>query len=158
MSSQDLYALIKSMDPSLHEGTYVFAIIKGDIPGHLKPISMVREDEGTSIILHKAQAEEHEIPYVYPAAWITLRVHSSLETIGLTATISHHLAANGISCNIVAGYYHDHLFVPSDSGSMAIKILRKISLDPRQFIEDYLSVNTNGVNGFPAVPISISED
>jgi hypothetical protein len=40
------------------------------------------------------------------------RKHSSLEAVGLIATIVTKLAADGVSTNVVSGYFHDHIFVP----------------------------------------------
>jgi hypothetical protein len=62
---------------------------------------------------------------------ITLRVRSALDAVGLTAAVSTELAANGISCNIVAGYYHDHLFVPEDDADYAVALLRELSARSR---------------------------
>jgi len=45
-------------------------------------------------------------------AQITLRIHSSLEAVGMMAAIAAALTARDIPCNAVSAYYHDHLFVP----------------------------------------------
>jgi hypothetical protein len=63
---------------------------------------------------------------VFRAAWITLTVHSDLEAVGLTAAVSVALGAAGISCNVVAGTYHDHLFVPAQKAADAMAALRKL--------------------------------
>jgi len=41
----------------------------------------------------------------------------------LTATVSRVLAAAGISCNVIAGSHHDHLFVDWDQGAQAVTLL-----------------------------------
>ncbi len=64
------------------------------------------------------------ISHEYIAAMITLRVHSSLDAVGLTAAVAGQLATGGISCNVVAGYFHDHLFVPIDEADLAVNLLR----------------------------------
>ena len=51
---------------------------------------------------------------------ITLTVHSSLEAVGLTAAIATELAGLGISANVVAAYYHDHVFVPCAQAEQAV--------------------------------------
>ena len=56
-------------------------------------------------------------------ARIFLGVHSSLEAVGLTAVLSSRLAEAGISANVVAGLFHDHLFVPWDRREEAIDCL-----------------------------------
>jgi hypothetical protein len=61
------------------------------------------------------------------AGWITLRVHSALEAVGLTAAVSAALAREGVSCNVVAGFYHDHLFVPHDSAAQAVRLLEDLA-------------------------------
>jgi uncharacterized protein len=68
-----------------------------------------------------------QLSYSFVAAWITLTVHSSLEAVGLTATFSKALAENNISCNVVAAYYHDHIFVDAKDAAKAMKILHILS-------------------------------
>jgi hypothetical protein len=58
---------------------------------------------------------------------VTLQVHSSLEAVGLTAAVSQALTERGISCNIVAGYFHDHLFVPHGHGPEVVELLADLA-------------------------------
>ena len=58
---------------------------------------------------------------------VTLRVHSSLAAVGLTAAVATALTGVGISCNVVAGYFHDHLFVPVDRGQEAVEVLSSLA-------------------------------
>ena len=67
------------------------------------------------------------LSYQFIASWITLKIHSSLEAVGLTAAFSNELAKYNISCNVVAGYYHDHIFVDHKEGEETIKILTAFS-------------------------------
>ncbi len=53
-------------------------------------------------------------------------MHSDLQAVGLTAAVATALAEAGISCNVVAAAYHDHLFVPVESASQAIAALRTL--------------------------------
>lgn len=54
-------------------------------------------------------------------------MHSALAAVGLTAVVSAALAQAGISCNVIAGYHHDHLLVPLDSVEEALTILRDVA-------------------------------
>jgi uncharacterized protein len=119
----DLDKLLRSLQPDLNPGTYVFTTYAGDPPPETiaTAVVTVREAEGTTVVVPAAH-DESESPLM---AWITLTVHSSLEAVGLTATIADRLAREGIACNVVAGYYHDHLFVPIDRAGDAMAALAR---------------------------------
>jgi uncharacterized glyoxalase superfamily protein PhnB len=121
----DLKALLTSMDPVLHDERYVFSTTER-LPAGLDPVVTVREPEGLTVVVTEAQANEHELPYDYVAAMVTMTVHSALDAIGLTAAVSRALAERGISCNVVAGFFHDHLFVPHDRGRDVLDALEDL--------------------------------
>jgi uncharacterized protein len=120
----DLRKLLQNMQPERHPGDYVFCTVDSfEQAAGLEPVCIFREQEGFTIILPKAQAEAKSLPYSLGCTWITLTVHSSLAAVGLTAAVSRTLAEENISCNIVAAYYHDHLFVPVEDGERAMQAL-----------------------------------
>ncbi|MGC4034800.1 MAG: ACT domain-containing protein [Chitinophagaceae bacterium] len=125
----NLSVLLKTMTPELNEGDYVFCVVdkKHDLKNE-EIICSFREKEGTTIIISKAIADRHKLAYSYVAAWITLTVHSSLDAVGLTAAFSKALAEENISCNVVAAYYHDHIFVATNDAAKAMEVLRKLSV------------------------------
>ena len=124
----DLKTLFKSMNPILHDGSYVFCTLENFAFIDPKDLLMTfREAEGTTVIIRKELADRLSLNYDFTAAWITLMVHSSLDFVGLTAAFSTALADNGISCNVVAGYFHDHLFVNFTDAKKAMEILQSIS-------------------------------
>lgn len=118
----DLQTLVSSMAPDLRPGSYVFTTAV-DVPPGCAPVVTVREAEGTTLVLLQEEADRLGLSYDYVAAMITLRVHSALDAVGLTAFVATRLAEAGMSCNVVAGYHHDHLFVPLDRGAEAVALL-----------------------------------
>src|SRR5512138_823376 len=106
MSESDLQVLLASMKPELHPGTYVFCTCPHALPDGMTPLMVFHEKEGVTAIVEKAQAEALCAEYTFPSAWITLTVFSSLSAVGLTAAVAHALAREGISCNVVAAYWH----------------------------------------------------
>lgn len=74
--------------------------------------AMVTEAEGTTVVIGAADAMRMDLDTEFVAAWLTLNVDSALDAVGLTAALSSVLAADGIPCNVLAGYHHDHLLVP----------------------------------------------
>ncbi|MEO5591483.1 MAG: ACT domain-containing protein [Chitinophagaceae bacterium] len=118
---QQLFTMIK---PKLQPGDYVFCTLLSPHDIDLqKTICSFKEEEGITVIIEKDLADRQQLSYFYVAAWITLTVHSSLEAVGLTAAFSTALANEGISCNVVAAFYHDHIFVAKNDAEKAMKIL-----------------------------------
>ncbi len=76
-------------------------------------------------------ADRLDLAYEFVAAWITLEIHSALEAVGLTAAVSRVLTRAGISANVVAGYTHDHVFVPLERADDAMRALTTLSTDRR---------------------------
>jgi hypothetical protein len=114
----------------LNPGTVVFTSVPpGSDLADLAPIATMREAEGVSLILAEDLARAAALPIHFRAAWITLTVSSALEAVGLTPAVAGALAAAGISCNVVAGTFHDHLFVPVESAREAIEVLEQLSKD-----------------------------
>lgn len=124
----NLNKLIRGMKAELHAGDYVFVTLKdSSMVPHADTIGTFREAEGMTVILSREKADALQLTYDFVAAWITLQVHSALEAVGLTAAFSAALAKQGISCNVVAGYYHDHLFVAKSDADRALCALQKLA-------------------------------
>jgi hypothetical protein len=126
----DLGVLLRSLQAELVDGIFVFATVAPDaVPAGVAPKMMFHEAEGVTLILSEAQAQAHGIAYEFPCRMITLNVHSALEAVGFIARIATELAARGMGVNPVAGYFHDHLFVPQDRAQDAMDILAQIARD-----------------------------
>lgn len=126
----DLHKLIASMEPVLAEELYIFTCLaesQKELLSVLKVRGYFEEKEGITVIVLKSEAETHNLTYQGTYKCITLNVHSSLEAVGLTAAFSNALADNGISANVVAGFYHDHIFVPEKDAELALASLRNLA-------------------------------
>ncbi|SCK05864.1 hypothetical protein B046DRAFT_00179 [Streptomyces sp. LamerLS-316] len=127
---RDLRTLLHGMRPELNPGRYVHTTLPGGaVPTGVTPVVTVSEQEGLTLVVPEAQALEAGLEYHFAAAWITLRVHSALDAVGLTAAVSLALTDAGISCNVVAGYHHDHLFVPYARAADAIRALEALAAE-----------------------------
>ncbi len=122
----DLNNLLENISPKLLGGEYVFCTVKNGIYGDYadaKPFASILEDEGLTLILLKETAVKYGLTFDSVFGCITLTVHSSLDAVGLTAAVSKKLNDRKISANIVAGFYHDHIFVPVEKADLALKAL-----------------------------------
>lgn len=124
----NLDILLKSMSPHLNEDEFVFVSIEngryGQL-GELAPIAMFIEDEGMTLVVPKATADDNGFSYDSTFCCITLTIHSSLDAVGLTAAFASKLAEKDISANVIAGYYHDHIFVQSEKSEQAMSALNE---------------------------------
>ena len=126
--STDLKKILAHMQPELNPGRYAFvALPDGHGLDYALAVASIREAEGVSVILPEQVARDLKLPAAFTAAWITLKVHSDLSAVGLTSAFSTALAEAGISCNVVAGVHHDHLFVPFDRAQQAMDTLMALS-------------------------------
>lgn len=125
---KDLKTLLRSMEPQHNEGEYVFCTMKTLPPIDINNIiCFFKEDEGITVIIKREIADELNFKYDFVASWITLRIHSSLEAVGLTAAFSTALGAKNISCNVIAAYHHDHIFVALKDIDDAMEALKELS-------------------------------
>lgn len=124
----DLLTLIAQMSPSLDDQIWAFVSVNEVSSEYIAKhaLGTFRETEGTTLIVPWEKAEEFDV-CSEPMARITLNIHSSLQAIGLTAAVSQALASEAISANVMAGFYHDHIFVPETAGERAVACLNLLS-------------------------------
>jgi uncharacterized protein len=116
------------MKPKLNIGEYVFYVINDFTRIAIEDtILLFQEQEGNTVVIKKELADSLNLDYSFVASWITLTVHSSLEAVGLTAAFSTALSESGISCNVVAAFYHNHIFVDKKDTEKAMEILSQFS-------------------------------
>lgn len=120
----DLSTLLANLRPEVRRGDYVLVTTTtlADLPAE----ATIVEDEGTTMVLQKSTADAFRLEYATVFGWITLTVHSSLTSVGLTAAVAGALADAGIPCNVLAGFYHDHLLVPRGRLAEAMAALARL--------------------------------
>lgn len=125
----ELDELLMSMSPEMKEGEYVFCTVSGHLAdyAYLNPFGTFVEPEALTLILPIETAQNAKLDYEVRFKQITLIIHSSLDAVGLTAAISTKLTSYGISANVVAAYFHDHIFVPKDKADLAPEALKSFA-------------------------------
>ncbi|MEY4982086.1 MAG: hypothetical protein RIR62_352 [Pseudomonadota bacterium] len=120
--------MIAGMDPVLMPGRFCFCTVE-DGAAFPDALGTFREEEGVSVLLPVAAAEARGLPVDSVMRQITLRVHSALEGVGLTAAVAGVLADAGIACNMIAARRHDHVFVPEARAEEALARLKALQRD-----------------------------
>ncbi|MDR2913388.1 MAG: ACT domain-containing protein [Tannerella sp.] len=136
---KDLDILLSAIEPVLDQRDFVFCTFPdfdwGKI-NQLNPIGFFCEKEGATLIITQKDADDKKIAYQSVYRLISLNVHSSLDAVGLTAAFSAKLAEKNISANVVAAYYHDHIFVPAEKAEQALNAILELQ-DQKQSLTDY---------------------
>ena len=123
----DLAQLLRTMEPVRNPGVYVFASLPhGSDVRTLAPVATMQECAGITVVVDEAMARAAQLHVLFRAAWITLNVHSDLQAVGLTAAFATALGQANISCNVIAGAFHDHIFVPVESAHDAMATLQAL--------------------------------
>ena len=127
---RDIQVLLSELSPELNPAHFVFSTLSEaafSALGEVTPLAVIREEEGVTLILSEGEARSCSLPYSGTYRLITLRVHSSLEAVGLTAEVASALAEVGISANMLAAYFHDHVLVPVADAERALHTLEALS-------------------------------
>ena len=126
----NLDKLLASMTPILVDGEYVFYSFPDARYGdraELEPVASCIEPEGLTLVIPKSRADEYGLDYDSAFRGISLGVHSSLEAVGLTAALATKLTEHGISANVIAGYFHDHIFILHEHADEAMAALAELA-------------------------------
>ncbi len=126
---KDLTIMLQQLNPRLEEAEYVFCSVSIDQAEQLadQASGWFNEEEGVTLILEKSRADSQKMEYGPVFKKITLRVHSSLISVGLLALVTNSLAQGGLSVNVISGYYQDHLFLEKNAANQALSILEELS-------------------------------
>lgn len=122
----NLHKLLANMAPELRGTDWGYAATDHAPPG-VQCFATVAEDDGLTLIAPMAQLQAAGLHPAGPMARITLTIHSSLEAVGLTAALATALAGQGISANVIAGFHHDHIFLPAADAGRAMDVLKGLS-------------------------------
>lgn len=127
---RELDTLLQQMTPSVHPEVFVFCCFAdGQLPAGPIPVCTFQEAEGLTAIVPLHQAQAKGLPHQFESRMVTLTVHSALDAVGFLARISAALAAQGIACNVVSAFHHDHLFVPVNRLDDALGALNRLQTD-----------------------------
>jgi uncharacterized protein len=126
----DLAVLLRSMEPVLGAMPYGYGLmpVGATVPDGAGAFAVIVEAEGVTVVAAADALDRVGIAYHGHWARISLTVHSDLAAVGLTAAISAALAAQGISANVVAGYFHDHVFVQWERREAAMAALTALTV------------------------------
>lgn len=122
----DLQAMLRGMEPILAPAPFGI-VCQPSLPAGLTPFATVAEVEGLTVVAKKDELAAFGLAGDQDWALISLTLHSDLAAVGLTAALSRSLADEGISANVIAGFYHDHILVPWARRDDALAALKRLA-------------------------------
>ncbi len=123
----DLSEVLHTLQVSCDEVRYGFAsVTEAAISRSEQVLGTFREDEGLTVIATQEYFEREGIAHQGPFARLTIEVYTSLELVGLTALLAAELAEREIPANVIAAYFHDHIFVPYDVRAKALEAIMEL--------------------------------
>lgn len=144
----NINSLLRNLQPILSPETYVFTTttqpLSSLLLSTLQPILIFHEAEGLTLITTRDSAQAHSLEYTFPCRKISLKVHSSLEAVGMMTAISSKLTELGVTSNVVSGYYHDHIFVAEGKEEITMKGLEELTKEAMKNEETWSNVEKVG--------------
>lgn len=123
----DLQQTLQSLKVLCDDIEYGFASIENESQiDRNKVLATFHENGRLAVIAPLNYLNSLNIENEGPYAKLTIDIHTSLELVGLTAVMATELAKNGISANVVAAFYHDHVFVQYELRKQAIDLLEAL--------------------------------
>lgn len=126
---RDIGAMLAGLSPRRRPGQFVFCATVDPAQDFTAAIATFREAEGLSLVLPLEDAARLGFDTGQPMAMLTLGIQSALDGVGLTAAVATALAAEGIPCNVIAAFHHDHVFVPAPDADRALAVLLALQAD-----------------------------
>jgi len=126
----NLAAMLESITVSVRPDDYVVVTLPPETPVPTLEdgiAAIIDEPEGPTVVCTFSRAAHEDWSHDFVAAWLTIDVHSALEAVGLTAAFSRQLGRAGIPCNVIAGFYHDHILVPHDKSEAAVEVIEALA-------------------------------
>jgi hypothetical protein len=126
VTERDLATLLRELRVTKRPGAW--CMVSGvELPGDVDVQASIAEGEGTTSVISAADASRLGITPEFVMAWLTLEVNSALDAVGLTAAVASALAEDGLACNVLAAFHHDHLLVGFDEQDRAIEVLEGLA-------------------------------
>lgn len=124
MAERDLGRLLTQIGVEKREHAWQFQTVPKEASSWVDLVSLRGIQEIAMIFIERegptmiVRADE-TVPEDARWSWLEITVNSDLHAVGFLSAISAALSEVGIPCNAVAGYHHDHIFVPESHAADA---------------------------------------
>jgi hypothetical protein len=123
----NLSEVFKALTVSCDDITYGFVSVENtQFKFEEGMIGTFQEKEGVTIVATNEYLAKNGLQPEALFAKLTVEIETSLQMVGLTALLATKLAENNISANVIAGYFHDYIFVQYDMRQKALEVLNAL--------------------------------